>query len=157
MWLDDWIAACLVPLAVWILVSGLDDLFISLVYLTGGKRFEWPGDSELQQAPERRIAILVPLWREHNVIGQMLDHNLSAIRYQNYDVFVGAYPNDEPTVRAVTEAASRHPRVHLAMCPHSGPTSKGDCLNWIYRGMEMYEARHGVRFEVITTHDAEDL
>ncbi len=157
MWLDYWVAACLIPLAIWILVSGIDDLFISLVYLFGGRRFEWPSDSQLDQAPERRIAILVPLWKEHKVIGQMLDHNLSAIRYQNYDVFVGAYPNDEPTVRAVTAAADAHARIHVVVGPHNGPTSKGDCLNWVYRGMENYEARHGVRFEVIITHDAEDL
>jgi adsorption protein B len=157
VWLDRWVVACLVPLAIWILTSGLDDLFISLVYLTGGKKFQWPTDPQLDQAPERRIAILVPLWREHNVIGQMLEHNLSAIRYQNYDVFVGCYPNDEPTVRAVTEAAARHARVHLVVCPHDGPTSKGDCLNWIYRGIEQYEAGNEFRFEVIITHDAEDL
>jgi len=157
-WLDHSILMCLVPLAVWILVSGLDDLFITLVFLvTGRKRFDWPTEQQLDKAPERRIAILVPLWKEHRVIGQMLDRNLAAIRYANYDVFVGVYPNDEATVRAVTDAAGRHPRVHLAMCPHDGPTSKGDCLNWIYRRMEMHEIRHEVRFEVVVTHDAEDL
>lgn len=157
MWLDYFLVVVMVPLAVWILVSGLDDLFISLIHLTGGKPFEWPTDAELGQAPERRIAILVPLWKEHNVIGQMLEHNLSGILYQNYDFFVGAYPNDGPTVRAVTEAAERHPRVHLVVCPHDGPTSKGDCLNWIYGGIERFEARNRVRFEVIVIHDAEDL
>ena len=132
-WLDHSVLMFLVPLAIWILVSGLDDLLISLVYVVGGqRRFDWPTERELDQAPERRIAILVPLWNEHRVIGQMLERNLSAIRYGNYDVFVGVYPNDDATVRAVTDAASRHPRVHLAMCPHDGPTSKGDCLNWIY-------------------------
>ncbi|HTS28491.1 MAG TPA: glycosyl transferase family protein [Bryobacteraceae bacterium] len=157
VWLDQWVLVCLIPLAIWILTSGLDDLFVSLVYLIGGTRFDWPSEPELEQAPERRIAILVPLWREHRVIGQMLDRNLAAIRYQNYDVFVGTYPNDEPTVRAVTAAAETHARVHLVVCPHNGPTSKGDCLNWIFRGMESYEARHGVRYEVIVMHDAEDL
>jgi adsorption protein B len=43
------------------------------------------------------------------------------------------------------------------MCPDSGPTSKGDCLNRAYRSMEDYEAAHGVRFEIVMTHDAEDL
>jgi adsorption protein B len=151
-------AACLVPLAVWILLSGLDDLFIDLVFfLTGRKQFPWPAESELDQAPQRRIAILVPLWREYRVIGRMLEHNLSVIRYDNYDIFVGVYPNDELTARAVAATESRHPRVHLAPVPHDGPTSKGDCLNSIYRGMADYEARHGVRFEVVVTHDAEDL
>ncbi len=157
-WLDHAVVACLVPLTIWILVSGLDDLFIDLVFLLPRrKRLEWPSPRDLDHAPERRIAILVPLWKEQRVIGQMLERNLSAIRYANYDIFVGVYPNDEPTVRAVTEAAARHPRVHLALCPHDGPTSKGDCLNWIYRRVEMHEIRDEVRFEVVVTHDAEDL
>ena len=158
MWLDQYVAACLVPLAIWIVLSGLDDLFIDLVFLFVRRRpFPWPSDSELEQAPERRIAVLVPLWREHRVIGQMLDHNLAAIRYTNYDVFVGVYPNDPPTVQAVAEAAARHTRVHLVLCPRDGPTSKGDCLNWIYHHLQEHETRAGVRFEIIMTHDAEDV
>lgn len=158
MWIDHWVAVCLVPLAFWILLSGLDDLFIAVVFLaTRKKQFPWPADSDLEQAPERRIAIFVPLWHEHRVIGQMLEHNLSSIRYSNYDIFVGVYPNDEPTERAVADAAQRDPRVHLAVCPHDGPTSKGDCLNWIFRRMETYERRQRVRFDIIMTHDAEDL
>jgi bacteriophage N4 adsorption protein B len=149
---------CLTLLAVWILLSGADDLFITLVFLLPRrKRTEWPTERQLDQTPERRIAILVPLWKEHRVIGQMLDRNLSTIRYRNYDIFVGVYPNDESTVRAVAEVAARRPRVHVAMLPHDGPTSKGDCLNWIYRRMEVHESRRQVKFEVIVTHDAEDL
>jgi adsorption protein B len=152
------VVTCIVPLALWILISGLDDLFISLVFLlTGRKPFPWPAESDLDNTPERRIAILVPLWREHRVIGQMLEHNLAAIRYSAYDVFVGVYPNDEATARVVEEAARAHPRVHLAPGPHDGPTSKGDCLNWIYRRMGQYEALHGIRYDVVMTHDAEDL
>jgi adsorption protein B len=158
VWLDHWVAACLVPLAFWILLSGLDDLFIAAAHLAMRRqRFPWPADSDLAQVPERRIAILVPLWREHRVIGQMLDHNLAGIRYSNYDVFVGVYPNDELTERAVAEAERRHPHVHMAVCPHAGPTSKGDCLNWIYRRMHRFEVRRRVHFDIIITHDAEDL
>jgi bacteriophage N4 adsorption protein B len=152
------IAASLVPLACWILLSGLDDLFVAAIYLARRRRpFPWPTDSDLEGASERRIAILVPLWREHAVIGRMLEHNLSVLRYANYDVFVGVYPNDELTVRAVRDAESRYPRVHLAMVPHNGPTSKGDCLNWIYAQMAECEAQRRVRFDVVVTHDAEDL
>ena len=149
---------CLVPLALWILISGLDDLFITLAFLaTRRRRFPWPGDADLEQAPERRIAILVPLWREHRVIGQMLEHNLAAIRYSNYDIFVGVYPNDPETKRAVDEVASRHARVHAVIGAHDGPTSKGDCLNWVFRGMEGHESARGIRYEIVMTHDAEDL
>ena len=158
MQLAHLVVACLVPLALWILISGLDDLFITLAFLvTRRKPFSWPADGDLDRAPERRIAILVPLWREHRVIGQMLEHNLAAIRYSAYDVFVGVYPNDEATARVVEEAARLHPRVHLVIGPHDGPTSKGDCLNWIYRRMGQYEALHGVHYDIVMTHDAEDL
>jgi bacteriophage N4 adsorption protein B len=156
--LDQWVAACLVPLAVWILLSGLDDLFIDLAFLfTGRKQFPWPAESELDEASERRIAIVVPLWREDGVIGQMLEHNLAAIRYTNYDIFVGLYPNDRPTIEAVARVAAGSPRVHLAISSHPGPTSKGDCLNSAYTEMADYEADDGRPFDLVVTHDAEDL
>jgi len=155
---DLWAVLCVAPLAVWILLSGLDDLFIAWIRLTRANRpFPWPADAALDSAEERPIAIFVPLWNEDGVIADMLDRNLAAIRYSNYRVFIGVYPNDEPTARAVEEAAKRHPRVQIARCPHDGPTSKGDCLNWIYREMLEYERANGMRFEVLMTHDAEDV
>jgi adsorption protein B len=156
--LDYWLSVCLVPVALWILLSGLDDVWISLVSLFLGRdRTELPADSDLEKTPQRRIAIFVPLWHEDAVIGRMLDRNLAFIDYDNYEVFAGVYPNDSQTRRALAEAAGRHPRVHIVHCPHDGPTSKGDCLNWIYRSMEDHERRRGVHFDVVVTHDAEDL
>lgn len=152
------VAACLVPLAFWFLLSGLDDLWIALaLVLTRRNRPGRPAEAELDGAAERPIAIFVPLWREHRVIGQMLEHNLAGIRYSNYQFFVGVYPNDPATARAVAEVAERDARVHLCLCSHNGPTSKGDCLNEIYRSMVESEIRGGCRFEIIATHDAEDL
>src|SRR5205823_1639188 len=145
--LDHWVAAFLVPVAVWILISGLDDLFITLVgFATCRVRFPWPSAGAVKRAPERPIAILVPLWHEHGVIGRMLSRNVATIRYRNYHIFAGVYPNDRPTVRAVKEQAKRHRQIHVAVCPHDGPTSKGDCLNWIYQRMREYETHHGMRF-----------
>ena len=157
-YLGPGMVVCLVFLAIWILVSGLDDLFINVVYfLRRSKPFPWPTKQELTEASQRRIAILVPLWHEHEVIGAMLRHNLAAIRYGNYDFFVGVYPNDPLTRAAVEEVMRDDGRVHLAVCPHDGPTSKGDCLNWSYKGMVEYEDRRGIDFEILVTHDAEDL
>jgi adsorption protein B len=145
-------------LAAWILLSGLDDLFISIaLIISGRKRFSWPAQPELERTLERPIAILVPLWREDGVIERMLERNLAAIRYRNYAIFAGVYPNDQPTVDAVYQATRRHPRLHLAMCSRNGPTSKGDCLNHAYHRMNEYEAAHGFRFEIVMMHDAEDL
>ena len=158
MWLDQWAAACLIPLVLWILLSGLDDLGITLLFcFNRPKAFRWPSEAELTGARQRRIAILVPLWREHDVIGKMLEHNLGVIRYANYDFFVGVYPNDGHTVRAVQEIARVNPRVHVAVGPHFGPTSKGDCLNRAYHAMAEYEGHHSLRYEIVITHDAEDL
>jgi adsorption protein B len=152
------LTACLLALASWILLSGLDDLFIGIVlFLYRRRKAVRPEQTKLDSAPERRIAIFVALWHEHKVTGQMLERTVSTVRYQNYDVFVGVYPNDTLTVRAVSDAASRHPRIHVAMLPHDGPTSKGDNLNWIYHRMQEYERKHGVEFDIIVTHDAEDV
>jgi adsorption protein B len=163
-WLDGWIAAWLAPLAVWLLVSGLDDLFVDFVWLASLLRRKLrpaasltpPDPQSLASAPRQRIAVWIPLWQEHRVIGRMLERNLAACRYQPVDFFVGCYPNDEPTVEAVKEVCGRHPNVHIALCPHDGPTSKADCLNWIYQGMLDFEREQGVHFDIIVTHDAED-
>jgi len=154
--MNQWAAWALAALAIWMLISGLDDLLIGFVSLFV-KGCELPLLPEMCSIPERRIAILVPLWHEHGVIGRMLDRNVAAIDYSSYDVFVGVYPNDALTVRAVQQAASRHARVHVAMVPHDGPTSKGDCLNAIFAELRSYEQREGVRFETVVTHDAEDV
>jgi adsorption protein B len=87
----------------------------------------------------------------------MIRHNLAAICYSNFDFFLGAYPNDEPTLEAAHHLAESYRNVHLAACPHAGPTSKADCLNWIYQRMLLYEEEHRVRFDTVMLHDAEDL
>ena len=159
--IDRVIALCLPALAVWILISGLDDLFLDLLCFTNWIRRrrgrETPVAPPPEGAPEKQIAILIPLWHEHRVIGPMLEHNLAAIRYEKYAVFAGGYPNDEPTLDALRELEARFTNVHLAICPHDGPTSKADCLNWIYQRMLLYEQEHATRFEVVAVHDAEDL
>jgi adsorption protein B len=154
----SYLVACLVALAAWIVLSGLDDLFIGIVScFTQRRQAPFPPQAKLDGVAERRVAIFVALWHEHNVTGQMLERTLATVRYQNYDIFAGVYPNDTLTVRAVSDAAARHPRIHVAMLPHNGPTSKGDNLNWIYRRMQEYEREHGVEFPVVVTHDAEDV
>ena len=97
--IDRLIAACLPALAVWILLSGLDDLFLDLRCSAAWVRRRWRHEGALpapeEGVPEKPIAIFLPLWREHRVIGRMLAHNLAAIRYTNFSVFVGGYPNDD--------------------------------------------------------------
>ena len=142
----------LLPLLAWaILLSGLDDMVVDLFWACAwikaqvrpAARMFPPGEQQLDSAPLRRIAILVPLWHEHAVIAKMLEHNFASIRYGDYHIFAGCYPNDAPTQEAVRSAAARFPNVHLALCPHDGPTSKADCLNWIFQHVLLDEERKG--------------
>lgn len=151
------IALLLLPLALWILISGLDDVFITGCWLRLRARIRLPSPAERDREPERRIAIFIPLWHEHAVTGQMLDRTVSTLNYRAYDIFAGVYPNDPLTVRAVRDAAARHPQIRPVMLVHPGPTSKGDCLNCIFLYMQDHESRTGLRYEVIVTHDAEDV
>src|SRR5579884_2691276 len=168
-WLDRLAAGLLAPLAIWVLASGLDDLFLDLcaIYFWSlsllhefpparPTRAEIPGTSK-GPLPEKPIALLVPAWREAAVIEQMLDYNVATIQYSNYEIFVGVYPNDIPTRARVLASEKKHPRVHHVLCPHSGPTSKADCLNWLYLGMQSYEEERGCHFEIVAHHDAEDV
>jgi adsorption protein B len=151
--------------AIWVLLSGLDDLFLDLAFLyrwfvtalPGPRRVRAPTESEIAGAPRKRIAVFIPLWREHNVIRSMIEHNMVAHRYERCDFFIGVYPNDEQTLEAVRELVSRFPIVHLAVCPHGGPTSKADNLNSIFQRMLLFETEHQARFDIVVTHDAEDL
>ncbi len=144
-------------LAFALLLSGLDDLVPVLIFLAGLLRRRGEQSSRDNQTPERRTAIFVPCWRESAVIGSMVRHNLSAVRYRSFDFFLGVYPNDQETVSAAGQLASEFPNVHVAECPHPGPTSKADCLNWAYRAMELFEQRSGEKFATVVLHDAEDL
>jgi bacteriophage N4 adsorption protein B len=158
--LDAVAAALLLPLSAWILLNGLDDLFIDVVGFLAVRRNsekQRPSRRVLLSEPQKPIAILVPLWQEAAVIARMVQQNSAAILYRNYHMFIGAYPNDEPTLREIHKLAARFGNVHLAVCAHDGPTSKADCLNWIFQNIVAYEQAHGLRFEVMVTHDAEDV
>jgi adsorption protein B len=157
MILDHWIASLLAPLAFWVLCNGLDDLVVDIAAFFSYIRRILPSEKDLDAAPTRRMAVFVALWKEHRVIQKMIENNVTKLRYESFEFFVGAYPNDAPTVAAIREAMQRFPNVHLSICPHDGPTSKADCLNWIYQTMLLHEEKHDVRFDMILTHDAEDL
>ncbi len=154
--MTPWVVSLLGPLGLYVLISALDDLVMDLLWLRRLASRRTPAGPK-PVSGEPSIAVLIPLWGESGVIGSMLDHNLGAIDYSNYEVFVGVYRNDEPTWTAVSAAARSHGRVHLAEVPHDGPTCKADCLNWIYQRVLLYEEEHGRRFAIVVLHDAEDL
>ncbi len=152
-------------LAVLFLISGVDDLFFDLVHYTRviyrklflGRLIHPVTVRQLDEVPEQRVAVMIPAWDESAVIARMLLNTLGTLRYRNYNVFVGTYPNDEATRREVEKAREIYSNIELAVTPIDGPTNKADCLNWIYQEVLLYEKEHGVRFDFYVMHDAEDL
>lgn len=153
--------------AVLILISSLDDLFIDVWYwvreswrtLTVKKRREYRPltQQDLLQRPEQPLAIMVPAWAEYDVIAQMVENMIDVLDYREYIVFVGTYPNDTETIAEVERMRRRYKRLRRVEVPHAGPTSKADCLNWLILSIFDYEKRHDIEFAGVILHDSEDV
>jgi adsorption protein B len=154
-----------VGITVLILASSLDDAFVDLWYwLRSFYRWFWIHArfprlraEALDARPERPIAIMVPAWKESEVIQAMLTTSNTLIRYSNYQFFVGVYQNDAETVAEVRAAMARFPNVFMSVVPRDGPTSKADCLNVVLADILAYERRTGTPFIGIALHDSEDV
>ena len=157
--------AIAIVVAVILLVSGLDDLFIDAAYwarrlwrfLTVYGRHPCLDLRAFHRQDEKPLAILVPAWQEHGVIGRMAELAASTLDYENYHLFVGTYPNDAQTQREVEAVQVRFPNVHKVVCAHPGPTSKADCLNSVLEAILQFEQRAGLAFEGFVLHDAQDV
>ena len=154
-----------VVLAALMLVSGLDDLAIDIVYwirrawraVTVFRRYKPMDASALAPPQERPMAIMVPAWHETGVIGHMAELAASTLEYENYHIFVGTYPNDPDTQSDVDQVCARFPNVHKVVCARPGPTSKADCLNNVLDAILQFERIAQLQFAGFILHDAEDV
>ena len=147
-----------------IAISSIDDLFVDLLYWSSrlmgtsdSKSKALPSVEILEQLPERPIAIMVPCWKEHDVIFSMLSSNSRLVRYEHAHYFVGVYLNDPLTQAEVRKAQGLYKNIHMVLVPHDGPTSKADCLNQTISDIFMFEAEQNIQFAEIVMHDSEDL
>lgn len=154
----------LIAVSVIIFVSSLDDLFVDFCYwrlaIGNGLKRLWRkpvAQVRLQRAPEKRIAIMVPAWREADVIASMVANTNATFDYERFHIFVGAYRNDPDTQAEVDRVRQRFANVHMAIVPRDGPTSKADCLNIIVQGVLAWERETGETFDIFLMHDAEDV
>ncbi|NIF31640.1 phage adsorption protein NrfB [Enterobacter sp. Cy-643] len=171
-WLVDYFSTYLyglkviaIGLAILMLISGIDDLFIDIVFwlrrlwraCTVYRRHRHLGYKQLYEPQEKPLAIMVPAWNETGVIGNMASLAASTLDYENYHIFVGTYPNDPDTQRDVDEVCARFPNVHKVVCARPGPTSKADCLNNILDAILQFERNARFSFSGFILHDAEDV
>lgn len=152
--------------AVGLLVGGLDDLALDMIYAVRRlwRRFtvysrhrRMTADRLPQPMRTGTMAVLIPAWDEGDVIGDMLRHCLRQWRSDDVQLFVGAYPNDPATIAAVDRIVATDPRVTLVVNPAAGPTTKADCLNTLWLALCRWEAERGARAKAIILHDAEDV
>ncbi len=145
--------------------NGFEELFIDLYWISRTlyrkfyvmKRYRPLEEKQLLSVPEKPVAILIPCWDESKVIGNMLENTLRTLNYSNYTIFVGTYPNDPATRREVDIIRERYDNVERVTCPKQGPTNKADCLNWVLKGVQIYEQENNMRFEIFVIEDAEDI
>lgn len=154
---DSWLSPLLIFLGCVYFLFGLDDLLIDLIAFKNRlkpKELSPKEKAQLAIRKQKKIAILIPAWRESGIISQMLRGNLTNIAYENYHIFVGCYPNDLPTFRAVSEVARETGRITPILNSLPGPTSKGQLLNAV-----LHEIRenHYPCFDLYLFHDAEDI
>lgn len=172
MWLVDAFSTYLyalkfiaIAVALLILVSGIDDLFIDASYwsrrlwrvLTVYRGNARLGHEALYAPAERPLAIMVPAWQETGVIGPMAELAASTLDYENYHIFVGTYPNDPDTQHDVDRVCAKFANVHKVVCARPGPTSKADCLNNVLDAILQFEKRANIEFAGFVLHDAEDV
>lgn len=154
-----------IALALLMFLLGLDDLFIDLVYWSRKlirrwrvyEKFERADEQRLYTIAEKPLAIMVPAWNEVGVVGEMARLAASTIDYENYQIFVGTYPNDADTQADVDAVCQHYPNVHKVVCARPGPTSKADCLNNIIDAILRFESEAKIQFAGFILHDAEDV
>ncbi|PPK44617.1 adsorption protein B [Trinickia symbiotica] len=161
----DWLRSCACLIAVLILLSSADDLFVDLWYWVREawrtatiKRVYRPLTVEqLHARSEQPLAIMVPAWLEYDVIAAMIEDMVRVLDYRNYIVFVGTYRNDARTIAEVERMRRRYRQLRRVEVPHDGPTCKADCLNWVIQAIFKYEREAGIEFAGVVLHDSEDV
>ena len=154
-------------LALVIFISSVDDLFIDLWYwsrrlfrrakVERSPQYRRLTPEQLRDRSEQPMAIMVPAWQESDVIAAMIQNMVEVLEYRNYRVFVGTYPNDQPTIDEVDRMARRYPQLQRVEVPHPGPTCKADCLNAVVAAIFEHEREKGVEFAGVVLHDSEDV
>ena len=155
---------------VWFVIGIIDELAIDVIWFvlrltgqistprvddTGAGNPPVPG--AVSSALSGPTAVLIPAWREAEVIGATIAHTLATWRDPAMALYVGCYRNDVATLAAAMAASGNDPRLRLVIHDRDGPTTKADCLNRLYAALGHDETRRGLRFRGVVLQDAEDM
>ncbi len=142
--------------AVLFAIFGIDDVLLDALRIAGVGRSRLPLVDPGQRSA-RRFAVFVPAWREGPTIGAMLQTLVTRWPSEPIRIYVGVYPNDLATLLAVAGIAALDQRVRIIINDAAGPTTKGACLNRLWRACIADRANGAFDAEAVLLHDAEDL
>lgn len=156
-WRDTWLLATVVLS----LVIIFDDLFVDIlaVFVKAKPSKMSQADFDLMNAQDqKRIAILMAHWQESTLIERMAAGNIQNIDYQNYEIFLGVYPNDKLSLEAARRAEKKFSNIRVIVNTMQGPTSKGQMINHMVRYINEFNQSVTYRqYDLLLTHDAEDM
>lgn len=145
--------------ALLLVVSGIDDIMVDLMYWFNRMKYRrlLPNLDEVNRSGESSIALVICAWKEYKVIGRTLTYALSRLKYSNYQIFVGVYPNDTKTLEVVKRIAQKNNKVVICVNDKDGPTTKADNLNNVYYCLNKFESDNRRVFDILLIHDSEDF
>lgn len=155
-----WVMAVAVEFALFAAVVfalfGIEDILLDALRISSIGKWR-PPPVYAHTLVRRRFAIFIPAWRESDVVGAMLQALSSAWQGQDIRIYVGVYPNDLATTIAVRTAAGRDGRIRIVVNYEAGPTTKGACLNRLWRACRADQRSGAFLPDAILLHDAEDV
>ena len=114
--------------AFWFCVGLLDELAIDFAWLglklTGKARTARLPVGYGAEPLSGAAAVLIPAFRESQVIGATIAHMLAVWPQRELTIYVGCYRNDPATLAAAMAAASADPRVRLVTLAAAGRPPK---------------------------------
>lgn len=148
--------------AIVFVIGAVDDGAIDCVWLwlrlTGqGKARSVDAEAYQQRGLRGDVAVLIPAWKEHQVIVATISHALKVWPQTDLRLYVGCYRNDDDTLLALHAAQMSDPRLRIVICESDGPTTKADCLNRLFLALAEDERRQGLDYRMVVFHDAEDM
>lgn len=141
-----------------LMVGGIDDLLMDFMFFFNKRNYKKKLVSvrKYDDINEKPIALMIGAWNENKVIKRTVNFILNNIKYSNYKIFIGVYPNDMNTISEVYDLMKISDKVILSVNAANGPTTKADNLNNIYSNIKSYEKKYE-EFSIISVFDAEDF
>ena len=154
---DIWMLTTVIGCALFL----LDDLFVdffAFIKNTKAVKLSATDMQNMLSLPEKKIGIMIANWHEAEIIERIVAGNIRGLKYTNYEVILGVYPNDFGTLAAARSVEKKFKNVTVVVNTKDGPTSKGQMLNQMVNYIDSYNSSHiEEAFDVVLIQDSEDV